>query len=319
MLTSFTSSVMDLVLFSSDGVRDDPLVINPARANPLKAMPYLYTGAKNKVLTAKIPGTAIPPRFICATVVVAVGCHIVWPTQMQKDTSKMIKEILGVPLRGEIERATAFYGTVFGQRVLGLQNFTAGGPDEKQIALVFRTYPSETANNTASRECFSNAVTNIPLIALQVPSLRGMGATPSRLQQKKGPSRARMDSNPSRSLLEMRDKTSWTTADESTHLFNVYIFSLLLLGIVAIWDAREYFQSNKNADKQYHHELLTSLPRLPFDLEYGDLAIVYHSVNTYAVTRGKQDKIPTFAEANTALSMNLYGVALVAKWNSRSV
>ena len=89
--------------------------------------------------------------------------------------------------------------------------------------------------------------------------------------------------------------------------------------LVAIWDAREYFQSNKNADKQYHHELLTSLPRLPFDLEYGDLAIVYHSVNTYPVTRGKQDKIPTFAEANTALSMNLYGVALVAKWNSRSV
>ncbi|KAI0688834.1 hypothetical protein C8Q76DRAFT_772035 [Earliella scabrosa] len=265
---------MDLVLFSSDGVRDDPLVINPARANPLNAMPYLYSGAKNKVLAAKFPSATIPPRFICATVVVAVGCHIVWPTQMQKDTSKMIKEILGVPLRGEIERATAFYGTVFGQRILGLQNFTAGSPEEKQIALVFRTYPSEYGNNTAS-----------------LPSLRGMGATPSQPGQ-----------NPSRSLLEMRDKTSWTTADD-----------------IGIWDAREYFNSAKPADKQYRHELLTSLPRLPFDLEYGDLAVVYHSVNTYAVPRAKQDKIPTFAEATTALSMNLYGVALLAKWNSRSL
>ena len=52
-----------------------------------------------------------------------------------------------------------------------------------------------------------------------VPSLRGMGATPSRLQQKKGPVRARSDANPSRSLLEMRDKTSWTTADESTSFY----------------------------------------------------------------------------------------------------
>ena len=150
MLTSFTSSVMDLVLFSSDGVRDDPLVINPARANPLFAIPYLYTGAKNKVLAAKLPTGTPPPRLICATVVVAVGCHIVWPTQMQKEQHKMIKEVLGVPLRGEIERATAFYGTVFGERVLGLQNFTAGGAEEKQIALVFRTFPSDTSANARS-------------------------------------------------------------------------------------------------------------------------------------------------------------------------
>lgn len=215
---------MDLVLFSSDGVRDDPLVINPARANPLNAMPYLYSGAKNKVLAAKFPSATIPPRFICATVVVAVGCHIVWPTQMQKDTSKMIKEILGVPLRGEIERATAFYGTVFGQRILGLQNFTAGSPEEKQIALVFRTYPSEYGNNTASCESHHRHSTATVLIHYEVPSLRGMGATPSRLQQKKGPSRARSDANPSRSLLEMRDKTSWTTADDSTYL----LFCLLI-------------------------------------------------------------------------------------------
>ena len=48
-----------------------------------------------------------------------------------------------------------------------------------------------------------------------VPSLGGIGATPSRFQQKKGPARTRSDGNPSRSLLEMRDKTSWTTTDES--------------------------------------------------------------------------------------------------------
>ena len=30
--------------------------------------------------------------------------------------------------------------------------------------------------------------------------------------------------------------------------------------------------------------MLTSLSCLPFDLEYGDLAIAYHSVNTYTIT-----------------------------------
>ena len=144
-------SLMDLVTFGQDGAGDDPLVINPARADPLTALPYLYAGAKNKVLAAKIHGSQPPPRFICATVVVCVGCHVFWPTHMQKEPHKIIKEILGVPLRGEIERATAFYGTVFGHQVLGLQNFTAGG-EEKQIALVFRTYPSETAASARQGE-----------------------------------------------------------------------------------------------------------------------------------------------------------------------
>ena len=130
-------AVVDIVLFGHDGVRDDPLVINPARANPLDAVPFLYTGAKNKVLAAKITGASPPPRYICATVVVAVGCHVVWPTQMQKEPHKMIKEVLGVPLCGEIERATAFYGTVFGQRALGLPNFTAGGPEERWYSAPF--------------------------------------------------------------------------------------------------------------------------------------------------------------------------------------
>ena len=79
---------MELVLFSSDGVRDDPLVINPARANPLFAIPYLYTGAKNKVLAAKLPTGTPPPRLICATVVVAVGCHIVWPRRCRKSNTR---------------------------------------------------------------------------------------------------------------------------------------------------------------------------------------------------------------------------------------
>ena len=65
--------------------------------------------------------------------------------------------------------------------------------------------------------------------------------------------------------------------------------------------------------------MLTSLPRLPFDLEYGDLAIVYHSVNTYPIPPSRQDKMSAFNEAKMALSMNLYGVALIAKWNSRAV
>ena len=203
------------MLFGHDGVRDDPLVINPARANPLDAVHFLYAGAKNKVLAAKITGSSPPPRYICATIVVAVGCHVVWPTQMQKEPHKMIKEVLGVPLRGEIERATAFYGTVFGQRALGLQNFTAGGPEEKQIALVFRTFPSDTSNSAPAGMSHLSCVLDMRLMQHAVPSLRGMGATPSRLQQRKGPAKTRSDAIPSRSLLDMRDKTSWTTSDDS--------------------------------------------------------------------------------------------------------
>ena len=99
---------------------------------------------------------------------------------------------------------------------------------------------------------------------------------------------------------------------------NLIVFHFMLSDEdpVGIWDARPYFEFHKNTNKKYRHELLTSLPRLPFDLEYGDLAIVYHSVNTYTVAPVKHDKIPSFNEATTALSMNLYGVALISKYNS---
>ena len=58
---------------------------------------------------------------------------------------------------------------------------------------------------------------------------------------------------------------------------------------------------------------------VPCSQQYGDLAIVYHSVNTYAITRTKADKLPSFNKVTSALSMNLYGVALLAKWNSRHI
>ena len=61
------------------------------------------------------------------------------------------------------------------------------------------------------------------------------------------------------------------------------------------------------------HEDVASLPRFQEELEFGDIAIVYHSVSTYDVTAREKT---TFTQATTALSLNLYGVALVAKWEN---
>ena len=90
---------------------------------------------------------------------------------------------------------------------------------------------------------------------------------------------------------------------------------------VAIWDAREYFTIVKDDDKVFAHENVASLPRYERDLEFGDLALVYHSVSTFdaAPTPPSSDKAPPYNEAKTILSMNLYGVALIAKYDSKGI
>ncbi|KAI0743696.1 hypothetical protein C8Q80DRAFT_856391 [Daedaleopsis nitida] len=131
-----------------------------------------------------------------------------------------------------------------------------------------------------------------------------MGASPAMARRVQTPRRT--PAGPARSLIDMRDRTSWSYNEN-----------------FAIWDARAYFSLDKEEDLQYKHENVASLPRLEQDLEFGDIAILYHSISTYDVIRpsggSSGDKPPAFNEANTALSLNLYGAALVSKHGSKSI
>ena len=83
---------------------------------------------------------------------------------------------------------------------------------------------------------------------------------------------------------------------------------------VAIWDARPYFLHSKPGKLVWKHEYVTRLERLTEDLQYGDIAIVYHSVSAYSIVQKAEN--PTFHTATTGISLNLYGVALIASFNS---
>lgn len=57
--------------------------------------------------------------------------------------TKFVKQIIGMPLRGEHERAAAYYGTVFGLKAVALHTFgiSDGVSGERTNGLSFRTYP----------------------------------------------------------------------------------------------------------------------------------------------------------------------------------
>ena len=79
--------------------------------------------------------------------------------------------------------------------------------------------------------------------------------------------------------------------------------------IVAIWDARAQFQAGKVPGNDFSHDQVTNLPRLSHDLDFGDIALVYYSASTYSASR------TTHADASMGVSLNLYGVVLIASRN----
>ncbi len=138
--------------------------------------------------------------------------------------------------------------------------------------------------------------------------LPGLGFTPSKGARTGGA--ASSDSRPSRSLLDMRDKTTWGSNDDSKHCsFDccVYFYQLNCIHSVAIWDARHLFAA-RGVKEVFKHDKVTSLKRLERDLEFGEIAMVYYSASTYPVGTEKNN----FSSAVLALSLNLYGVVLLA-------
>lgn len=120
---------------------DDPFVINPARYDPADAMPYTFPGTKATVLCAKNTGNVAPSRLICVDMVIVLDCNVLHWTNVY-GADKITKQLVGVPMRGEHERATAFFGTVFGHEKLGMVPYSIGQKEQAGIAyrsVVFNT------------------------------------------------------------------------------------------------------------------------------------------------------------------------------------
>lgn len=135
-------------------------MINPARFDPSKAMPYIFMSTKPRVLCCKPAATgSIPQRFICVDVVVVIDCHVVNCTHLYRDPSKLVKQIIASPLRGEHERAGAFFGTIFGQGALGYNTYGIVTGDTKVDGISYRTFIKNTAATDSPRNGVLQPVT----------------------------------------------------------------------------------------------------------------------------------------------------------------
>ncbi|RPD67881.1 hypothetical protein L226DRAFT_430344, partial [Lentinus tigrinus ALCF2SS1-7] len=94
--------------------------------------------------------------------------------------------------------------------------------------------------------------------------MKGMGFTPGKGRAKGQSSQTRVAPVPSPSLLDMREKTTWSYTDN-----------------IGVWDAREYFRADKPEELVYRHENVTSLPVCSEDLRFGDIALAYYCVSSY--------------------------------------
>ncbi len=119
---------------------DDPFVINPARYDPDDTMAHQFSDrTKAKVLCPKTTGELSPPRFICVDVVVVVECNILQPVGVYQDNNKLVKQLVGIPMRGENERAGAFFGTVFGHDALQYIPYGIITDEGKVDGIAYRT------------------------------------------------------------------------------------------------------------------------------------------------------------------------------------
>lgn len=135
-------------------------------------------------------------------------------------------------------------------------------------------------------------------------SIAGLGTTPSR----RGRGQAQAGQARSRTILEMRDKQAWTANDNSQYLFIAYT----LIDIsdkfeqVPLYDACSYFRHAKAPSLQFSLDDIDGLPRIIHnDLSFKDLVLVLYCATEYTV-----------AGRPAGLSLNIYGVVLLAKGNN---
>ncbi|KAI1789301.1 hypothetical protein LXA43DRAFT_893025 [Ganoderma leucocontextum] len=189
--------------------------------------------------------------------------------------NKSVKQILLVPLRGEWERALSLYGMAFGASSVGINTYSILLADNERLnGLSLRTIPIGGESQSTRR------------------ALPGMGFMPRKAAAKpQGEKLTGGSSASGRSLLKMRDKTAWAATDK-----------------IPLWDGREYFKKNKLASNKFKHELVHTLPSFKMDLSFGDIALVYYSVSNFGSGKSEAHTV-----ADESLSLNLYGVVLIAE------
>ncbi|KAI0349278.1 hypothetical protein OH77DRAFT_1525800, partial [Trametes cingulata] len=166
---------------------EEPFVINPARYDPACVELATYGNSSNKVISLPTLGKQ-NECAICMSVGFTYSCDIIHPKSFSKpgsSTPNYVKSILFGPMLTEWERTVGFFGTVFGVDEISVGTFTAGG---RYVGVNVCTFPSEPASD--------------------LPDLPFIQATPTKRAPKKNPS------TPSHSLLEMRDKTTWSANDD---------------------------------------------------------------------------------------------------------
>ncbi|KAI0667353.1 hypothetical protein C8Q78DRAFT_994067 [Trametes maxima] len=221
------SALQKLVTFATDGA----YVINPARQDPCSVVTTTFGQSINPVLSWA-PRSGQMVRVICMSLGFVFTCNVVFPASFGKQGTQSVKSILFGPVRAEWERTVGFFGSAFKQDSLGVPTFTAS---QRYVGISIRTFPSE--------------------VAPALPDVSFIGATPTKRSGKKagGSTSAKVPSVPSRSLLEMRDKTTWSTNDD-----------------VGAWDGTEYFKRNKKPSMKFSFDVLHTLPRLTADPNFGD-------------------------------------------------
>ena len=123
--------------------RDEPFIINPARESPNLVTAHYFPGAKNPVLAMRKPSGY--ERVICTALGQVLDCRIVTPATLA-NRDKPIKQLVLAPLSGEIDRALAFYGHVFGHSSLGVSTWWVG-QSERIHGISFRTMPPFNNDN----------------------------------------------------------------------------------------------------------------------------------------------------------------------------
>ena len=131
------SAITGLVEDAGDRI----FVMNPSRVDPKRVVAHSFGGSKSKVIA--IPGNSGPKRAILTTLGIVRGSNVLYPVPFSNSSSKLIKQLAMIPIKGEWERAGNFLGTAF--RLAKLQVNTFGSTSVPP--LTFRTFPGEPASD----------------------------------------------------------------------------------------------------------------------------------------------------------------------------
>ena len=158
-----TRSFLEALVFpGSGGPNNSPLVINPARHDPRKVKASTFPGSNSRVVA--FPSTYSPVRAVNFIIGINICSNVIHAVHFAGDKSgqnRQIKQIILLPIRGEFERAVAFYGTVFGQNSLAVGTFGVRQNDSDRLSgITIRTMPAALDGGASTREYIFIHVTN---------------------------------------------------------------------------------------------------------------------------------------------------------------